>query len=57
MIDLGYKRCKSYYCLYIHEDTILLIYVDDIVIVGTDMKKIDDLQERLYKYFKINDTG
>jgi len=37
--------------------TTLLVYVDDIILVGNDKEDIDRVKEALDKTFKINDLG
>jgi Reverse transcriptase (RNA-dependent DNA polymerase) len=43
------KRCEKI--------TILIIYVDDIIITGDDQDEIKRLQEQLYKEFEMKDLG
>ncbi|CAM8972980.1 unnamed protein product [Rhodiola kirilowii] len=62
MIDQGYTKLNSDHCVFIRKFTdgdfiILLIYVDDMLIVGQDMKKITMLKKDLNKVFKMKDLG
>lgn len=58
----GYKRTTSDHCVFIQKFVdgdflILLIYVDDMLIVGKDKKKIDRLKLDLSKSFAMKDLG
>lgn len=61
MIENGYKRTASDHCVYIKwfgEDfIILLLYVDDMLILGKDMSKIDRLKKELSESFAMKDMG
>ena len=62
MIDEGYTRTASDHCVFIKnfnngEFIILLLYVNDILIVGHDAKKIQDLKVVLNKPFAMKDLG
>ena len=37
--------------------TILIVYVDDIIITGSDLKDIEDLKSSLHNHFKLKDLG
>lgn len=57
MINLGFKRSKSDYCLYSfvcqNVCCYLLIYVDDILIASNDFKFLDVLKSKLTTTFKV----
>ena len=60
MIEHGYDRTTSDHCLFVKkffdgEFIILLLYVDDMLIVGHDTSKIDKLKKELSKSFQMKD--
>lgn len=61
ILNLGFERSNNDYCLYIkHEKNTylyLLLYVDDIIISGSDLKTIDNCVHDLKKEFNIKDKG
>ena len=62
MADQGYTRCHSDHCVYFRKVdgggyNILLLYVDDMLLVGSNMQDIDVLQEKLVESFAIKDLG
>lgn len=61
LLSLGYKQSKSDYSLFVKHDsphlTILLIYVDDIVLTGDDLAEIERVKLHLDTAFKIKDLG
>ncbi|KAJ8466528.1 hypothetical protein OPV22_029080 [Ensete ventricosum] len=61
MIENKYKRTASDHCVYIKrfgEDfIILLLYVDDMLILGKDMSMIDRLKKDLSESFAMKDMG
>ena len=62
MIDQGYDRTASDHCVFIKrfdssEFIILLLYVNDMLIVGHDAKQIQDLKTALSKSFAMKDLG
>lgn len=62
MIDHGYARTTSDHCVYVkkfgeNDFLILLLYVDDMLIVGHDAKKIASLKDELSKSFAMKDLG
>ena len=61
MHRIGFKRCEANYCCYVKsfDDSyiILLLYVDDMLIVGSDIKKINNLKKQLSKQFVMKDLG
>ncbi|KAD1365130.1 hypothetical protein E3N88_42941 [Mikania micrantha] len=57
----GFKRCEMDHCCYIKKFsksyTILLLYVDDMLIAGSDMKEINKLKKQMSKEFEMKDLG
>ena len=52
MVEHGYDRSSSDYCVFVKkfsdgEFIILLLYVDDMLIVGRDTSKIDKLKKKV----------
>jgi len=56
-----FRRCHTDHCCYIKRYgssyIILLLYVDDMLIVGSDMKQIERLKGKLSKEFEMKDLG
>ena len=62
MMSQEYKRTFAYPCVYVrrfHDDkfTIILLYVDDMLIVGQDANMIQKLKMELSKTFDMMDLG
>lgn len=59
MIDEGFKRSKADYCLYYRENEkfYVLLYVDDLMIICEDRKKMEQLKKSLKNKFQITDLG
>lgn len=62
MVSQGYKKTAADECVYIQKFTdgnfvALLLYVDDILIVGKDTTKISQLKKELSKSFDMKDLG
>lgn len=61
LLKLGFTRSRRDYCLYslaIKDDEIfLVIYVDDVLIVGRNLSTIIQLKQRLSKEFEMSDCG
>ena len=62
MIDHDYSRTTSDHCVFFKKFSdggfiILLLYVDDMLIVGHDASKIDKLKQELGKSFAMKDLG
>jgi len=60
--EQGYKKTTSNHCVFIkiffYDDLIiLLLYVDDMLIVGKDVSKINRLKKQLGKSFAMKDLG
>jgi transposase InsO family protein len=62
MIEQGYQRTTSDHCVFMKKFSdedfiILLLYVDDMLIVGHDTSKINNLKKELSKSFAMKDLG
>ena len=62
MVDHGYSRTTSDHYVFMKKFSdddfiILLLYVDDMLIVGHDAKRIQSLKTELSKYFAMKDLG
>jgi len=61
LVRLGYRQCKADHSLFIHkaDDVYVaaLIYVDDVIIVGNSMSKIQHTKAQLDKMSSIKDLG
>lgn len=57
----GFSQSKHDYSMFMKKEhdfiTILLVYVDDIVITGNHETSIEALKEHLHKHIKIKDLG
>ena len=58
MVKHGYDRTASNHCVFVKkffdgEFIIFLLYVDDMLIVGCDIGKIDKLKKELSKSFEM----
>jgi len=61
LVDLGYQQSKCDYSLFINKSsrhiTVVAIYVDDILVTGSDSSKIQHVKTRLDSLFGIKDLG
>ena len=61
LIQFGFVGSKTDLSLFVHTDTssiiYILIYVDDIIITGSNDVVITDIIQRLHKEFVITDHG
>ena len=62
MADQGYTRCHSDHYVYFRKlegggYNILLLYVDDMLVAGSNMKDIDALKKKLAESFAMKDMG
>ncbi|KAE8689989.1 cytochrome P450 71A9-like [Hibiscus syriacus] len=61
MSSSGFTRCQGDHCCYIkrfdNSFIILLLYVDDMLVAGSDMKEIINLKQKLSKQFVMKDLG
>ncbi|KAL5810306.1 hypothetical protein ACOSQ4_026874 [Xanthoceras sorbifolium] len=61
MSSSGFTRCQADHCCYIkrfdNSFIILLLYVDDMLVAGSDMQDIMNLKRELSKQFAMKDLG
>jgi hypothetical protein len=62
MIEQGYSRCHSDHCVYFKRlengsYIILLLYVDDMLVAGSNMQDINVLKKKLDNSFVMKDLG
>ncbi|KAL5855098.1 hypothetical protein ACOSQ4_004900 [Xanthoceras sorbifolium] len=61
MSSSGFTRCQADHCCYIkrfdNSFIILLLYVDDMLVAGSDMQEIMNLKRELSKQFAMKDLG
>ena len=61
LFSLGFTRCNKDYCIYVKRwgDNVIFIgvYVDDLTIVGNNVKNITHIKRELSKQFKMRDLG
>jgi hypothetical protein len=62
MTKQGYSRCHSDHCVYFERIEngsyiIFLLYVDDMIVVGSNMKDINVLKKKLANSFAMKDLG
>ena len=57
----GFTRCQADHCCYIkrfdNSFIILLLYVDDMFVVGSDLQEIINLKQKLSKQFVMKDLS
>ena len=62
MSEQGYTRCHSNHCVCLKRKNdgsyiILLLYVDDMLITGSNMQEINALKRKLANSFAMKDLG
>ena len=61
MHRIGFKRCEANHCCYVksfdNSYIILLLYVDDMLIIGFSIEEINNLKKQLSKQFAMKDLG
>ena len=62
MLEKDFTRCHSDHCVYFQryttgEFTILSLYVDDMLVAGSSMKKIEELKRLMARKFSMKDLG
>ena len=61
MHRIGFKRCEADHCCYVkffnNSYIILLLYMDDMLIVGFSIEEINNLKKQLLKQFAMKVLG
>ena len=61
MKEYGFKQAMANYSLFYKRDgddiTLLIVYIDDMIIIGSNSTKIEKLQTYLEKEFEMKDLG
>ena len=62
MSEQGYTICHSDHCVYLKKQNdgsyiILLLYVDDMLVAGSNMQEINVLKRKLANSFAMKDLG
>lgn len=60
MSSQDFVRSENYHCLYFkfsETSMYVLIYVDDLIITGSDVKQINDFKSEMKRHFKMKDFG
>ena len=61
MKGFGYRQSNSDHTIFLRNSgnqiTCLVIYVDDMVITGNNVKEIDQLRSKLFQEFEMKDSG
>ncbi|RVX15027.1 Retrovirus-related Pol polyprotein from transposon RE1 [Vitis vinifera] len=62
VLKLGYKQGQADHTLFVKKSharkwPILIVYVDDIILYGNDMKELQNLKKYLSKEFEVKDLG
>ncbi|GKB65306.1 retrovirus-related pol polyprotein from transposon TNT 1-94 [Tanacetum coccineum] len=61
LLSFGYQQSKADYSLFTKKDaesfTAVLVYVDDLLITGTHLDKIQELKNQLSSHFHMKDLG
>lgn len=62
MFEQGYTRCHSNHCVYLKKKNdgsyiILLLYVDDMLVAGSNMQEINVLKRKFANSFAMKDLG
>lgn len=57
MTEIGFTRSLNDYCLYTKDDTFVLLYVDDLLILSNNILETKKLKNYLCTKFKTKDLG
>ena len=61
LVDLGFSRSEAENCLYTRSQygikVMILVWVDDLIIAGSDLNRVQEVKLQLSKRFKMKDFG
>lgn len=57
LLSIGFERCKLDECIYLLGNVYILVYVDDILIIGRDEMVFEEVIEKLKCSFQCRDLG
>ena len=57
LVEMGFTQCQTDQCVFLKENVIILIYVDDCCVISKDEKAIEDTLNQLRKRYTITDEG
>ena len=60
MSEQGYTRCHSDHCVYLkrqNDGNYIILYVDDMLVAGSNMQEINFLKRKLANSFAMKDLG
>lgn len=60
--EIGFSKCVSEHGVYIRNETdsdflLICLYVDDLLVTGSDKKEIDQIKRRMMEEFEMSDLG
>lgn len=57
LMSIGFERCIADKCLFKKDEVILLLYVDDILMVGPTEEMLNEIVKELEQKFEVTDIG
>ncbi|SMR63630.1 unnamed protein product [Zymoseptoria tritici ST99CH_3D1] len=57
LASFGFEQCLHDTAVFKKDNTFILVYVDDLLIAGPDIKQIEDVKKSLSDRFKMKDIG
>ena len=61
LVELGFVKCKFEYGVYVQvvaqDITIIWLYVDDLLVIGSSLKNLSKFKELMKKEFEMSDLG
>jgi hypothetical protein len=57
LFELDFRRTLSDQCVFVNDDLIIGLYVDDLLVIGSDLQKIEKFKKTLSDSVEITDKG